>query len=95
MTTLQPIPIHLLNEHDIAEHLRVSVATVRRWRILRQGPTFIKIGAAVRYKPEDLAAWLDSRPSGGSEIPSEASETPGRVSEASAATSRRRGNRHA
>ena len=26
---------------------------------------YLKIGAAVRYKPEDISGWLESRPSGG------------------------------
>jgi len=55
----------LLNEHDVARITGLSVASVRRWRLLRQGPKYIKIGAAVRYKPEDISAWLESRPSGG------------------------------
>jgi len=46
--------------------LSVSVATVRRWRLLRQGPRFLKVSASVRYRPEDVDGWLDSRPSGGS-----------------------------
>lgn len=55
----------LLNEHDVARVTALSVATVRRWRLVRQGPKFIKIGAAVRYRPEDISAWLASRPTGG------------------------------
>ena len=55
----------LLNEHDVARITGLSVASVRRWRLLRQGPKYIKIGAAVRYRPEDVTAWLESRPSGG------------------------------
>jgi predicted DNA-binding transcriptional regulator AlpA len=56
----------LLNEHDVARITGMSLASVRRWRLLRrQGPGWIKIGAAVRYKPEDVAAWLESLPSGG------------------------------
>jgi predicted DNA-binding transcriptional regulator AlpA len=55
----------LLTEKDVAEILRVSVATIRRRRLLKQLPVWIKIGAAVRYKPEDIAAWLESRPCGG------------------------------
>lgn len=56
---------NLLNEHDVARITGLSVASVRRWRLLRQGPKYLKIGAAVRYRPEDLAAWLKSRPTGG------------------------------
>ena len=55
----------LLNEYDVARLTALSVASVRRWRLLRQGPKYLKIGAAVRYKPEDISAWLESRPSGG------------------------------
>ena len=55
----------LLNEHDVARITGLSVASVRRWRLFRQGPQYIKIGAAVRYRPGDLAAWLDSRPASG------------------------------
>ena len=55
----------LLDEHDVARITSLSVASVRRWRLLKQGPKYIKIGAAVRYKPEDISAWLESRPTGG------------------------------
>lgn len=55
----------LLNEHDIARITGLSVASVRRWRLLKQGPKYIKIGSAVRYNTDDLSAWLKSRPTGG------------------------------
>jgi predicted DNA-binding transcriptional regulator AlpA len=55
----------LLTEHDVARITGLSVASTRRWRLLRQGPKYLKIGAAVRYRPEDIAEWLESRPSGG------------------------------
>jgi predicted DNA-binding transcriptional regulator AlpA len=58
----------LLNERDVARITGLSVASVRRWRLLRQGPTYIKLGSAVRYRPEDLSAWLESRPSGGQQV---------------------------
>jgi hypothetical protein len=29
---------------------------------------YLKIGASVRYKPEDVVAWLESRPSGGGQM---------------------------
>jgi len=55
----------LLNEYDVARITGLSVASVRRWRLLRQGPKYLKLGSAVRYKPEDVSVWLESRPSGG------------------------------
>ena len=65
MGTLSNTLAELLNEHDVARVTGLSVASVRRWRLFRQGPKYIKIGSAVRYKPEDITAWLESRPSGG------------------------------
>lgn len=62
----------LLTEHDVARITGLSVASVRRWRLLRSGPKYLKIGASVRYKPEDVAAWIESRPSGGGYEPAEA-----------------------
>jgi hypothetical protein len=44
----------LLPEHDVARITGLSVASVRRWRLLKQGPKFLKISASVRYRPEDL-----------------------------------------
>ena len=55
----------LLTEHDVARITGLSVASVRRWRLFRQGPKYLKLGSAVRYRPEDISAWLESRPSGG------------------------------
>jgi predicted DNA-binding transcriptional regulator AlpA len=62
----------LLNERDVARVTGMSVATVRRWRLHRQGPKFLKISASVRYRPADLKAWLETRPSGGGQHQSEA-----------------------
>ena len=44
----------LLTEIDIAEHLGVSLQTVRRWRRERLGPPFVKMEASVRYRQEDV-----------------------------------------
>jgi predicted DNA-binding transcriptional regulator AlpA len=55
----------LLNEYDVARITRLSVASVRRWRLLRRGPQYLKLGSAVRYRPEDITKWLETRPTGG------------------------------
>ena len=54
-----------LNEWDVAEITGMSIGSVRRWRLFSQGPIFRKLGSAVRYAPADVAAWLNSRPTGG------------------------------
>lgn len=50
----------LLNEHDVARITGLSVASVRRRRLLRQGPQYVKIGRAVRYRWKDVAAWIEN-----------------------------------
>lgn len=62
----------LLNERDVARITGLSLASVRRWRFLRQGPKYLKINSAVRYRSEDVTAWLESRPTGGGQPQSEA-----------------------
>jgi predicted DNA-binding transcriptional regulator AlpA len=64
-TTLSTDLQALLTEHDVARITGLSVASVRRWRLLSLPPRYLKIGSAVRYRPEDVKAWLESRPSGG------------------------------
>jgi predicted DNA-binding transcriptional regulator AlpA len=64
MGTLPNHLIHLLNEYAVAEILGVSVATVRRWRLLRQGPKYMKIGASVRYSPDSISKFINTRPTG-------------------------------
>ena len=54
---LQP---RLLKEGETARLLAVEVATLRRWRWGGKGPPFIKIGAAVRYDPADLSAFIEA-----------------------------------
>ena len=48
----------LLNEYGASERLSLSVNTLRRWRILGRGPQFVKLGAAVRYKVEDVEQFI-------------------------------------
>jgi len=54
-----------LTEKDVAEQIKVSLASLRRWRLLQRGPRFIKVGALVRYRPEDLEQWMAALPTGG------------------------------
>ena len=39
----------LLNEHEAARVLSLSVKTLRRWRWAGRPPSFVKLGASVRY----------------------------------------------
>ena len=68
----------LLNERAVSKILGVSLGSLRRWRLRREGPPYIKLGAgrggAVRYPLVALDAWLASRPAGGGEPVSELSK---------------------
>ena len=55
----------LLTETDVADRLKVSLACLRRWRLEKRGPVFLKIGPLVRYRTEGLESWLASLPTGG------------------------------
>jgi excisionase family DNA binding protein len=55
-----------LNEQEVSKRLNVSVATLRRWRLEKRGPMFVKVGSLVRYRPEDLDSWVAALPTGGS-----------------------------
>ena len=50
----------LLNEHEAAAVLNVEATTLRRWRWAGHPPRFRKIGAAVRYHPDDLAEFIEA-----------------------------------
>lgn len=50
--------LNLMTEEQVSKLLHVSVASLRRWRLERRGPAFIKVRSLVRYKPEDLELWL-------------------------------------
>ena len=53
--------MELLDEKQVAKLLKVSLASIRRWRQLRTGPTYVKAGALVRYRLNDIEAWLEER----------------------------------
>ena len=63
-----------VDERAAADYLGLSVATLRRWRLLSRGPRYRKLGSLVRYSVADLRRWLDDQPCGG--------ETQGRTSAA-------------
>lgn len=53
--------MELLTEKETSEFLKVKSATLRTWRTRGQGPVFIKIGRSVRYRMQDLEAWITER----------------------------------
>ena len=51
----------LLKEGETADILNLEVSTLRRWRWSGDGPPFIKLGGAVRYRRSDLEAYIEAQ----------------------------------
>lgn len=51
----------VLNTRDAARYLGLAVSTLNKWRCHGGGPEFLKLGRAVRYRQQDLDAFLASR----------------------------------
>jgi Helix-turn-helix domain len=46
-----------LNEIELSRRWGISHRTLQRWRWLKQGPTYLKVGGAIRYRIEDVEAF--------------------------------------
>ena len=46
-----------MTTYEAAELLGLSAGTLRVWRCQGKGPSYYKVGNAVRYKVDDLEAW--------------------------------------
>jgi excisionase family DNA binding protein len=56
------VPRELMTITEVAELLRLPVATLRYWRNLGdKGPKSAKIGSHVLYRRADVEAWLDAQ----------------------------------
>ncbi len=51
----------LLNTDQAAIHLNLAKTTLEAMRVRGGGPLFIRLGRAVRYRPEDLDTWIGAR----------------------------------
>jgi predicted DNA-binding transcriptional regulator AlpA len=54
-----------LTENEVAQRTRISLATLRRWRLENRGPLYHKFGSLVRYAEDELADWENAQPMGG------------------------------
>ncbi|MBT4477320.1 MAG: helix-turn-helix domain-containing protein [Actinobacteria bacterium] len=52
--------------HFAANYLQVPKATIYSWRYHGTAPPAVKLGRHLRWKPEDVEAWLVERTSTGS-----------------------------
>jgi hypothetical protein len=51
----------LLTEDETARELGRCRRTLKRWRDLREGPPFIRIGRQIFYRRDAVRAWLLGR----------------------------------
>jgi predicted DNA-binding transcriptional regulator AlpA len=58
MSEIVQSAVALLDVRAAAARVGLSVSTLNKLRIAGDGPQFVKLGHAVRYRPEDLAAWI-------------------------------------
>jgi hypothetical protein len=50
--------LRLLDEYQLAELFGLPVTIIRRRRAQRLPPTFVRIGHAVRYRPQDIREFI-------------------------------------
>ena len=50
-----------LTPKELAARLGVSRGTLKRWRREGKGPAWCRVGAQVRFRPEDVASWEQER----------------------------------
>jgi hypothetical protein len=53
-------PDALIAEAHAADFLRISIRTLQAWRCRGAGPTFVRVGRAIRYRRRDLLAWIEA-----------------------------------
>lgn len=46
------------NDQELADHLGISRKTLQKWRSLGLGPDYLKLGAKVVYRIEDVNAYI-------------------------------------
>lgn len=51
----------LLDTERVAKVCGLSEVTLRKWRITGDGPRFVRLGRAIRYRRADLDAFLADR----------------------------------
>ena len=56
-----PLRDQLMTIEEVAEVLRMPVATLRYWRVLGTGPRGFIVGRRLRYWRQDVLDWLDER----------------------------------
>jgi hypothetical protein len=51
------LPTQRLNQIELASRWNISPRTLERWRWLKLGPPYLKLGGRVAYRLEDIEAY--------------------------------------
>jgi hypothetical protein len=60
------------NQVQLARRWSLSPRTLERWRWLKQGPPFLRVGGRILYRVEDIEVFERARLRGGQSLESEA-----------------------
>jgi len=60
-STIVP-PARLLTPIQVAELTGLAVGTLAKLRLRGEGSRYLKLGASVRYREDDVEAWLAALP---------------------------------
>jgi len=61
LRTGPPVVASALNTTAAARYLGISPSKLSRLRHEGKGPSFVRIGTAVRFRPENLDLWLEEQ----------------------------------
>ena len=51
----------LLSPTEVAAKIKMSPRTLQKWRCNGRGPQYVRLGHAVRYREQDVDAWVESK----------------------------------
>ena len=51
----------MIDTRELAAKIRTQPNTIEGWRLQGVGPRFIKCGRLVRYRIEDVEAWIEEQ----------------------------------
>jgi excisionase family DNA binding protein len=51
----------LMSTAELAHYLSVPRESLYAWRARGEGPRWYRVGRSVRYRPEDVEAWIEQQ----------------------------------
>lgn len=57
--TVLRLNMGLLSEQELSVLLGVQVRTLQKWRCLKTGPDFVRLGKVVFYRRSDIEKWIE------------------------------------